>query len=118
MPERARVFVVEDSQDWLKTITGLLEDDGHDVVLTAKSREEALASIPKLRDLKIQVATLDGNLSPLEYGGTDGQIILKAMRDGMPELKVIGVTGGRIDGADVNVWKGDSSDLGKIVTNL
>lgn len=117
-PERAKVFVTEDDDRWQQSIKSILERAGHEVVLSAKTRAEALAAIERLNELGVQVATLDGNLSNWDTSGADGQDVLSAIRATAPHIKTVGMSGLTVKGVDVNVGKAKATDLGKVVTDL
>ncbi len=117
-PEKARVFVVEDEKRWKDLIKDVLTDAGHSVVLTAQTREQALAAVPQLRGLGVQVAIIDGNLSPYNDDGADGKALLAAMRAQAPEVKTVGMSRLAVRGVDVNVGKMNASKLGEVVKKL
>jgi|SRR3989344_4442989 len=117
-PERAKVFVAEDDKDWLDIIRGTLEGAGHSVVLSASTRAEALAAAERLRELGVQVATVDGNLNDYESSGADGQALLAAIRTHAPEVKTVGMSGLTVRGVDVNVGKSNAHNLGEVVKKL
>lgn len=117
-PERAKVFVVEDDSTWQKMIREMLEDAGHQVVATATTKKEALTLVEKLEELGVQVATIDGNLTQWDASGVDGQTVLDAIRTNAPEVKIIGLSGGKVRGADVNLGKANAVNIGETVKNL
>lgn len=79
MPERARVFVAEDNQDWQRTIEMVLERFGHSVILRAETLDDALKAIEQFEKLDVQVATIDGNLSPNDTSGHDVHALVEAI---------------------------------------
>ncbi|MBU2577895.1 response regulator [Patescibacteria group bacterium] len=119
-PENARVMVVENDEDWQKWIEWYLNEKGHEVALTAKTRKEALKKIETDMVKKgVNVVTIDGNLEPNTSSGVDGQAVAKAVRETDPNVKIVGVSVGFVRGADVNVPKGfDTDTLGEVVTKL
>ena len=79
-PERARIFIAEDDEGWLRNARIWLEGDGgHTVVLVARNPEEATECVKRLSELSVDVAIIDGNLSPLSQDGSDGKRIIKKM---------------------------------------
>ena len=120
MPERARVFVAEDDEDWQSMIGELLKQNGYSVVVTATTREKALEIAQKLSSLGVNVATVDGNLNPNDSDGYDGRAVVREIRKHAPDVKIVGFSGNRegVQGADIQGWKGDAIHLGEIVTGL
>lgn len=119
MVEHAKVFIAEDDRDWLSTIRGLLEDDGHSVVASATTKRAALRAISKLEELGVQIATIDGNLDdPADASGADGQEILAAIRREAPDVKTIGLSTKPILGVDVDLRKSGLDKLGDTLRSL
>ena len=116
-PVEARVFVAEDERYLRDYLIKKIEEAGHYVVATAATRQEALATIPKFRELGVQVASLDGNLGEFNMGA-DGQAIQAAIRQQTPEVKTIGVSGVNFPNADVDLGKGNISQIGEVITRL
>ena len=117
-PEKAKVFIVEDGQQWQNVIGEILTRGGHEVVLRARTKEEALAGIKKLEELDVNVVTLDGNLNEWDTSGADGQIIMSTIRTQTPDVKIIGLAGGNVRGADIDLGKSNAVDLCETVTKL
>lgn len=117
-PEKARVFVAEDDPDHQDTIRERLERDGHSVVLSARTRNEALSAVNKLKELKVQVATIDGNLSPWEESGQDGKDLIAAIRKVAPDVVTIDMSLSGGLNADITVGKGNARTLSKVITDL
>lgn len=118
-PERAGVFVVDDSSLWQAGIKDELEESGHRVLLTAGTFEEALEKTQKLSELGVKVAIVDSNLSLGDWSGRDGRNIVKLIREFAPNVKIIGLSDtGHIKGADKNLDKLDLPGLGKAVSEL
>lgn len=88
------------------------------MVLTAANITDALEATKKLKDLGIQVATIDGNLNDWEASGDDGQAVLAAIRANAPGVKTVGMSGLGMGGVDIYVGKANATDLGKVVTKL
>ena len=120
MPENSNVFVAEDDEIWQGRIQRILDEAGHRVVFAARDMPTALAAIAagKLQELKVSVATLDGNLSKGSGSGADGEALLAAIRQQAPGVKIVGMGGIAVRGADVNVGKGYIRELGLTITNL
>jgi len=117
-PEKAKVFIAEDDEDYQKYARKILEGAGHTVVATATTLPEALKIVAKLEELGINVAAIDGNLRPNSVGGYDGQTILKAIKEQAPNVKTVGISSLKIPGADANAGKLHMDKLGEIVRNL
>lgn len=119
--ERARVFIAEDEAQWRSTIEGLVEDAGHTVVGSAKTKQEALSAVMQFGNLGVQVATLDANLDdPADDSGNDGQEVLAAIRAGAPEVKTIGAGASSrgFPGVDVDLGKGRLGKIGDVINKL
>lgn len=117
-PIEAKVAVIEDNSQWRKIIKRLVERDGHSVVLEASTPKEAYEAVKKFDELGVQVVTIDGNLSPDDTSGYDGRSVLAAVRKMTPTVKTIGMSGGTVEGVDVNVGKNKAEELSKTITNL
>ena len=118
MPPKAEVAIFEDDKDWQQMIKETLEDEGHRVVLTASNIKDALEATKKLKDLGVQVATVDGNLNDYEANGNDGQAIIAAIKANAPGVRTVGMSALGMRNVDVNVGKGNLDKLGKAVTKL
>ena len=117
-PKEARVFVVEDDPEWQELIGLLLSNAGHQVVLRATTKQDALTAVQGLKMADIQIATIDGNLSERGKGEEDGRAVLEAIREHAPYVKTIGLATFEIPGADVNLRKKDTRRLPKLITDL
>lgn len=117
MPEKAKVFIAEDDKTWRKFVKDSLVKSNHTVVIEAEDVEQALGAVPLAVELRVNVAVLDGSIPNDMY---DGEIIAAALRKVIPGIKVVGVSGRGVTGADVNIWKGDfyKTNLGQIVKDL
>lgn len=89
-PDHARIYFIEDDQDSREVNEEFLEMAGHKVIETAASRQEALAKIPHLKKLGVNVAIVDGNLTERDESGRDGEAIAKAIHEQSPGVIVIG----------------------------
>lgn len=117
-PEKANVFIAEDNSSYQKLVKEYLEEAGHTLSLSATTIEEALACVDRFEELGIDVAVLDGNLSENEYNGYEGQMIRTAIRDKAPNVKIVGMSGNKFPGADVDLGKRKVDELGDVVTKL
>ena len=117
-PERAKVFVVEDSRQWRNLIIPELEFAGHEVVVTSTTLQEALEAVGTLTQLGIQVAIIDGNLSKEDTSGSDGRKILESITEKAPEVKTIGLSMDKVVGVDVDLGKKNLNSLGQAVTEI
>lgn len=118
MPERARVFVAEDNLQYQGFIEKFLSRAGHTVVLKATTLDEALDAIKQFEDLGVQVATIDGNLSPDDESGYDGHALVEAIGRHAPNVKTVGMSGLEIKGVTIDLGKKGIDKLGEVVTNL
>lgn len=121
MPIEARVFVAEDDPSTQDLIGLVLTDNGHRVVLSARTREEALGMISQFAAYGIQVAVLGGNLDSWKPSGDpdhDSQVILRAIRDAGVQVKTVGLSLNEIPGVDVDLGKERLLELGETITHL
>lgn len=118
MPERARVFVAEDDETILPLINRLLSRHGHTVVLQAQTLAEALRCIEQFEALDVQVAVIDGNLSPNDTSGADGYQLVTRIKELTPNVITIGMSNSPVDGVHVDLGKKRAIELGRIITNL
>lgn len=118
-PENAKVFHVEDNASTRETIKEFLELHGHTVIDSAGSLQDALDKIPYLNEHGIQVAIVDGNLSPDDSSGRDGELVAGKIKERYPGVIVIGNSlRDDVKGADINSPKVDgASKLASIVTS-
>jgi CheY-like chemotaxis protein len=87
--QAARIFLVEDDGVWRRQARRWLEERGHEVLLEAVDLASALAEVPRLTALRVNVAILDGNLTEKDYSGNDGARIASAIRMSHSNIKVI-----------------------------
>ncbi len=114
MRERARVFLIEDDQTLIKVERLYIENAGHEIILFASSREEALEKIAEAEAKVINVAVIDGNLGS---GPNDGPEIAKALKEKIPEVKVISFSGELVSWGDFNPHEpSDITNLGKVIS--
>lgn len=100
MVDRARIFWAEDSVDYRETAVELLAQAGHTVVRTANTLDESKKAVPHLEEDGIQIAIIDGNLTP-GGSGKDGPAIISYINYLHPKIVTIGnSTLDRVDGAD------------------
>lgn len=118
MPEKARIFVAEDNPEWQEMIASTLEKAGHTVVLKATTLREALDAVQQFEQLEIQVATIDGNLSPDDTSGYDGRTLVEAINSQAPHVLTIGMSGLNVRGVTFDLGKGKFQQLGEIITSL
>jgi DNA-binding NtrC family response regulator len=119
-PVEANIFFVENEEECLVEATELLENEGHHVVETASTLEEALARIPDLDKKGVNVALVDGSLRENRSGTSDGELVTQEIKKQHPEIKVIGYAGlEEICNADVNCLKiKGPEELIEVVTNI
>lgn len=104
--KQARVAVFEDSPDWQRLYETFLADDGHQVVASATSMPEARETIDALEPGDIDVALVDGNISPNARGAFEGDELANLLRIKLGNVTIIGVSNERdIVGADTNIIK-------------
>ncbi|MFH0750141.1 MAG: response regulator [Candidatus Gottesmanbacteria bacterium] len=112
-PERARIFIVEDNEDFQNLYKIDLENNGHIVVKTARTQDEAMEIINELGNLGIQVTILDQN------DNINGVAVATAIRSKHPEIKLIGFVGGEpFPNVDAFASKLYPEHLSRVVTEI
>lgn len=91
-PKEANIFLAEDNGNNLDLKRRMLTRGNHTIVLEAYTREDALEAVNHFEELHIQVAVLDANLTPGEYGGDDGVVLAKTIREKAPLVKIVGMS--------------------------
>lgn len=117
-PKEAKVFLVEDQERYRDLAHSYLEEAGHKVVAETKTLKEALELIPSLKEKGVNVAVVDGNLSPNDVSGKDGLVIARQIIEEAPEIKIIAYSLSCKAHGDVFVSKKESEKLGEEVTKL
>ena len=111
--QTARVFLVE---DYLLMVDLIKDELGGCVVLAANTREDALCRIREARALAVNVAIVDGELN---HGPEDGEIVATALREKIPNIKIICFSSKPHDWGDVNLIKfGNTSRLNEVIASL
>ncbi len=93
----SRVLVVDDNPDFLQTIGGLLDDEGHEVKLAAKEGEALQAMLESSFDVAIVDVCLHGN-DPNDESGIALALALKSLN---PRVRFILITGQRVSSEQV-----------------
>lgn len=114
MEEKGKVFLVEDNED-LRGIERLwIEDSGHEVVLIARTRQEALDKIEQAKGKGVNIAVVDGSLGT---GPNDGLQVAKALKEAIPGIVIISFSGEKVTWGHFNPMKPeDITKLGEIIT--
>lgn len=102
-----RVGIFEDDESVRGLISDIVAMDGHDIVAEAASMREALEIIAGLGRRALDVAFVDGNLTPGITTGADGAEIARLLRETVgEEVVVVGFSGSNdIPGAAYNLRK-------------
>lgn len=106
MPQQARIFLVEDDILEVRQVKYFLEKAGHEIVVEAKSLEEAFNLIPQLPGQGVNVAIVDGNLTAGDSSGRDGQAVATAIREKAKGIKIVAYSSKKYDYGDIFVAKG------------
>ncbi len=109
MEEKGKVFLVEDNDEVRRIVKMFIEDPpfGHQVVLVATSRKEALGKIQQSKEKEVNVAVLDGSL---ETGPGDGPAIAKALREAIPGIIIISSSYDKVNWGDFNLLKPEETE--------
>jgi two-component system NtrC family response regulator len=88
-PMGKRVLVVDDVEDWQKTILGLLADEGYEVVAVG-DRESALEAVKAGR---FDLAVIDIRLDETDEDNTAGLSLASEVKSVLTDLPVVIITG-------------------------
>ena len=117
-PQNARVFIVEDSLSWQEAYRALIDSSSHTLVQLATNMADAEEALPKLAEMGIQVAIIDGNISKTGHNGLEGKYLIGKIKRLFPEIKTIGMSGEFALNADIDLGKLNANDLIKTITDL
>lgn len=101
-PDRAKVFIAENDEVWMRVEKRCLTPEGHKIVVEARTADEAIALIPKAVELGVNVGVVDGKIPS---DPSDGQRVAQALREALPNIKIVGVSAGKIAGTDAMMDK-------------
>jgi CheY-like chemotaxis protein len=88
-PMGKRVLVVDDVEDWQKTILGLLTDEGYEVVAVG-DRESALEAVKANR---FDLAVIDIRLDETDEDNIAGLSLASEVKSILTDLPVVVITG-------------------------
>jgi two-component system NtrC family response regulator len=88
-PMGKRVLIVDDVEDWQKTILGLLTDEGYEVVAVG-DRESALDAV---RAGRFDLAVIDIRLDETDEDNTAGLSLASEVKSVLTDLPVVIITG-------------------------
>ena len=109
--ENARVAIFEDDPQIQRLLAMFVVEQGlHRIVALARSIEEAVTAIDALEPDGLDVALVDGNLSPGREDSAEGAQIAAMLRAKFGDMvTIIGISGSNpIGAADINITKGES----------
>ena len=105
-PLGLRIAVFEDDPIDRRDLLSNLDWKGHHVVGIATNVTEAQELIPGLGELGVQVAIVDGNLTPWNKHGEEGRQIIEQIKELFPEIVTIGWGGLSLSVSDYDIGKG------------
>ena len=112
--KKGMVFLIEDDKALIGVEKRFIQGEGHDIVLVAHSRQEALDKISQAKELGVNVAVVDGNLGT---GPNDGPQVARALKEAIAGIKIISFSGDIVDWGDFNPRKPrEIVSLGETVT--
>lgn len=118
-PERAKVFIAEDDENFRKFDREAVTKAGHEVAIEVEDVEDGLQAVGQAKELGVNVALLDGRIPSFP---NDGATLAAALREVIPGIKVVDVSafGDAIADADAKMPKTKFSikELGELVTKL
>ncbi|UZE93079.1 MAG: response regulator [Candidatus Nealsonbacteria bacterium] len=121
MPKKAKVFLVDDNENIRNLIKESLKQEGHEVLIEARSLKEALIKIKDASRKGVTIAIVDGSLVPPGDTFTnDGEKIASTLRKKIPNIRIISFSSHLANWGDKNLVKSKVaiSQLGEIVTDL
>jgi len=86
---KGKILIVDDLPDWRKMLSGLLSDEGYEVVTAGKTNE----ALELLYQKPYHVAILDLRLHEADEENRDGLTLAEEMKRYLPELAIIMLTG-------------------------
>lgn len=104
-PLGLRIAVFEDDPIDRRDLLSNLDWKGHHVVGIATNVTEAQELIPGLGELGVQVAIVDGNLTPWNKHGEEGRQIIEQIKELFPEIVTIGWGGLSLSASDYDIGK-------------
>ena len=116
--EGKRVAIIEDDEYYQNKIRAVLEAGGHTVVAEARTLADAMSLARQLKNKRVQVVTLDGNLSPDQDMGYEGAKIFFEIKQHAPKVKVIGMSGVSQSYVHVKLGKHNIGKLADAVSKL
>lgn len=84
-----KLLVVDDLQDWQKTISGVLQDNGYDVAVAGSMAD----AIKLLGENIYDLALLDLRLDETNEDNVDGLKLAEIIKDRWPKVKIVIFTG-------------------------
>jgi DNA-binding NtrC family response regulator len=117
--EKARIIIIEDNPDLRLMCKENLEIRNHKIIGEAGSLSAAQALVDSLNPDDVDIAIVDGNLTPKTDTGDDGEKVTTEIHEKLPGVTVIGWSlSGSVRGADMNAPKHDAWALDAMVTEL
>ncbi|MBE2224644.1 MAG: response regulator [Anaerolineae bacterium] len=87
--EKPRILVVDDNEDWQKTVRGMLKDEGYDVAI-AGTFEDAHAL---LISQSFNLAVIDMRLDDPDEENIDGITLARIIHKKWPHIQTVIITG-------------------------
>jgi CheY-like chemotaxis protein len=84
-----RILIVDDVEDWQKTLSGLLSDEGY--VVTAVGDRESALEVVKVEEFDL--AIIDIRLDETDEGNTAGLSLANEIKRVLVDLPVVIITG-------------------------
>jgi hypothetical protein len=111
------VAIFEDDEVTIQVARLEIEKYGWQVAAVARTMLEAKNIIPLLEQLKVVFALVDGNLTPGDYSGREGQAIAKRIKEITSTVKTVGFSSdGNQKGVDIPLGKRNfSARIGEIL---
>lgn len=116
-PVEAKVLLVDDDENFRKAIAGYLKEAGHIIAAEAETLPQALETVESLQTEGVDVALLDGNLSPHSEGGLEGKAVAEAFREKFPGKALFSISSDRqpwSDDPNLTAWSGPEEIVRKV----
>lgn len=115
MGDGTRFFLAENDERILRIEEINLKANGHQIIVKATSFEEAMAGIQTAREQGVNIAIVDGDLG---HGREDGFLVATALREAIPNIKIISFPSVRADWGNINLIKPNTPGVFEAVNNI
>lgn len=124
-PANAEVVIIDDDLDMIETLREFLDIAGHSLIATVSSRDELVDLLKKKKSIFSNtgkgVFLVDGNLTPNDTSGRDGDWCVSSIKRVFP--KPFPIVIGRalekpVSGADLQMTKHEVSNFSEVARRI